>query len=185
MVNVRRAGARGALRASITNSPIHAIHQLRASNRGFTMIELLVVLSLIVILATMGMTQYRTSVIHAREAVLKEDLFRMRDAIDQYYADKNQYPSDARRAGQRRLHAEGARGSLHEEQGQLADRARAPDPNNPTAEPASTTSRAARTGPRSTAPSTPSGERVAPDRQSTETIADGERSSRPTVSRSA
>ena len=57
------------------------------------MIELLVVLSLIVILATMGMTQYRTSVIHAREAVLKEDLFRMRDAIDQYYADKNEYPS--------------------------------------------------------------------------------------------
>ena len=31
--------------------------------------------------------------IHAREAVLKEDLFRMRDAIDQYYADKGQYPS--------------------------------------------------------------------------------------------
>jgi len=62
-------------------------------SRGFTMIELLVVLALIVILATMGMTQYRTSVIHAREAVLKEDLFRMRDAIDQYYADKNQYPS--------------------------------------------------------------------------------------------
>ena len=66
---------------------------MRASDRGFTMIELLIVLSLIVILATMGMTQYRTSVIHAREAVLKEDLFRMRDAIDQYYADKNQYPS--------------------------------------------------------------------------------------------
>ena len=57
------------------------------------MIELLVVLALIVILATMGMTQYRSSVIHAREAVLREDLFRMRDAIDQYYADKNQWPS--------------------------------------------------------------------------------------------
>jgi general secretion pathway protein G len=61
---------------------------------GFTMIELLVVVSLIVILATMGMTQYRSSVVHAREATLKEDLFRMRDAIDQYYADKGQYPSD-------------------------------------------------------------------------------------------
>ena len=56
------------------------------------MIELLIVLSLIVILATMGMTQYRNSVIYTKEAVLKEDLFRMRDAIDQYYADKNQYP---------------------------------------------------------------------------------------------
>ena len=69
------------------------VHIRRAGARGFTMIELLVVLALIVILATMGMSQYRTSVIHAREAVLKEDLFRMRDAIDQYYADKNQYPS--------------------------------------------------------------------------------------------
>jgi len=57
------------------------------------MIELLVVLTLIVVLATMGMAQYKNGIIHAREATLKEDLFRMRDAIDQYYADKNQYPS--------------------------------------------------------------------------------------------
>ena len=59
---------------------------------GFTLIELLVVVTLIIILATMGMTQYRSSVVQTREAVLKEDLFRMRDAIDQYYADKNTYP---------------------------------------------------------------------------------------------
>ena len=65
----------------------------RDLERGFTMIELLVVMTLIVILATMGMTQYKTSQVYAREAVLKEDLFRMRDAIDQYYADKGQYPS--------------------------------------------------------------------------------------------
>jgi general secretion pathway protein G len=56
------------------------------------MIELLIVISVIVVLASMGMVQYRNSVIRAREAVLKEDLFRMRDAIDQYYADKNKYP---------------------------------------------------------------------------------------------
>ena len=60
--------------------------------RGFTIIELLVVLSIIVILSTMGMAQYRSSVIRSREAVLKEDLFRMNDAIDQYYADRGQYP---------------------------------------------------------------------------------------------
>lgn len=59
---------------------------------GFTIIELMVVMSIIVILATMGLVQYRYSVIRSREAVLREDLFRMRDAIDQYYADKNQYP---------------------------------------------------------------------------------------------
>jgi general secretion pathway protein G len=62
------------------------------ADRGFTIIELLVVLSIIVILSTMGMAQYRTSVIRSREAVLKEDLFRMNDAIDQYYADRGQYP---------------------------------------------------------------------------------------------
>jgi general secretion pathway protein G len=67
-------------------------NQMSPSQAGFTMIELLVVVSLIVILATMGMTQYRSSVIHAREATLKEDLFRLRDAIDQYYADKGKYP---------------------------------------------------------------------------------------------
>jgi general secretion pathway protein G len=57
------------------------------------MIELLVVMTLMVMLATIGMTQYKSSQLFAREAVLKEDLFRMRDAIDQYYADKGQYPS--------------------------------------------------------------------------------------------
>jgi general secretion pathway protein G len=67
--------------------------RIQNGDQGFTMIELLVVLSLIVILATMGMTQYRSSIILSREAVLKEDLFRMRDALDQYYADKGQYPT--------------------------------------------------------------------------------------------
>ncbi len=65
----------------------------KGSAAGFTMIELLIVISIIVVLASMGMTQYRNSVIRAREAVLKEDLFRMRDAIDQYYADRNKYPA--------------------------------------------------------------------------------------------
>ena len=63
-----------------------------SSDGGWTLIELLVVVSLIFVLATMGMAQYRSSVVHAREATLKEDLFRMRDAIDQYYADKGKYP---------------------------------------------------------------------------------------------
>jgi general secretion pathway protein G len=67
--------------------------RIRKLSRGFTMIELLVVLALIVILASMGMAQYRSSVVHAKESVLKDDLFKMRDAIDQYYADKNQWPS--------------------------------------------------------------------------------------------
>jgi general secretion pathway protein G len=57
------------------------------------LIELLVVISLIIVLASIGMVQYATSVTRAKEAVLKEDLFRLRDAIDQYYADKSKYPA--------------------------------------------------------------------------------------------
>ena len=67
--------------------------ELARLDRGFTLLELMVVMTLIVVLATMGMTQYKSSQINAREAVLKEDLFRLRDAIDQYYADKGTYPS--------------------------------------------------------------------------------------------
>ncbi len=60
---------------------------------GFTLLELMVVMALIVVIAGMAMASYRNSVTLAQEAVLREDLFRMRDAIDQYYADKNKYPS--------------------------------------------------------------------------------------------
>lgn len=68
------------------------MRNLRTSSRGFTLIEVLVVITLIVVLASMGMASYTNSVRRAREAVLKEDLFRMRDAIDQFYADKTKYP---------------------------------------------------------------------------------------------
>ena len=61
---------------------------------GFTIIELLIVMTLIIILASVGMTQYKNSKTAAEEAVLKENLFRMRDAMDQFYADKNKWPAD-------------------------------------------------------------------------------------------
>ena len=66
--------------------------RLRRRN-GFTLIELLIVIALITILATMGVVQYRNSIQSTKEAILHTDLFRMRDAIDQYYADKGKYPS--------------------------------------------------------------------------------------------
>jgi general secretion pathway protein G len=66
--------------------------RVRRSECGFTLIELLVVLSLIMILASLGMAQYRNSVRIAKEATLKSNLMLMRDAIDQYYADKAKYP---------------------------------------------------------------------------------------------
>jgi general secretion pathway protein G len=49
---------------------------------------------MIVLLAGLAMAGYRNAVTRTQEAVLKEDLFRMRDAIDQYYADKGKYPQD-------------------------------------------------------------------------------------------
>ena len=63
------------------------------SASGFTIIELMVVMTLIVTLSTIAVVQYRHSVVYSKEAALKEDLFRMKEAIDQYYADKNQYPA--------------------------------------------------------------------------------------------
>ena len=64
----------------------------RLATAGFTLIELIVVTALIIVLTTVAMVSYQNSVTRAREAVLKEDLFRLRDAIDQYYADKNKWP---------------------------------------------------------------------------------------------
>ena len=58
------------------------------------MIELLIVITIIIVLASLGMVGYRYSVTRAEEATLMEDLFRMRDAMDQFYADKNKWPSD-------------------------------------------------------------------------------------------
>ena len=62
--------------------------------RGWTLIELTIVISLITVLSTIALVGYGNAVARSREAVLKEDLFRMRDAIDQHYADLGEYPPD-------------------------------------------------------------------------------------------
>ena len=69
-----------------------AVRSGEARDKGFTLIELLVVISLIMILASVSLNMYRNSVVYAREAALRSNLFFMRDAIDQYYADKGKYP---------------------------------------------------------------------------------------------
>ena len=61
--------------------------------RGFTLIELLIVMMIIVILAGTGLALYSNSIRKANEAALSQNLFLMREALDQYYADKNKYPS--------------------------------------------------------------------------------------------
>ena len=59
---------------------------------GWTLIELLVVLSIIMILTSIGLVLYRNSVQSAKEAALRSNLFIMREAIDQHYADRGEYP---------------------------------------------------------------------------------------------
>jgi general secretion pathway protein G len=61
---------------------------------GFTLIELLVVVAIIGILAAVAVGQYRRSIIKAKEAVLRENLFTMRQQINNYFADKGRYPRD-------------------------------------------------------------------------------------------
>ncbi len=62
------------------------------SEAGWTIIELMVVISLMAVLAGIATISYTTAITRSKEAVLKEDLFRMRDAIDQYFADRSEYP---------------------------------------------------------------------------------------------
>ena len=64
----------------------------QAREEGWTLIELLVVVTLILLLASMTLVQYRNSITRAKEATLRSELLIMRDAIDQYYADKGRYP---------------------------------------------------------------------------------------------
>jgi general secretion pathway protein G len=63
-----------------------------ARRRGFTLIELIIVLTLIGILVGLALPEFRNSVKRTRETVLKEDLFILRKLIDQYYQDKGKYP---------------------------------------------------------------------------------------------
>ena len=115
-------------------APSIATGRIRSA-QGFTLIELMVVMTIIVTLATIAMVQYRQSVQLARESVLKDDLFKMRDAIDQYYADKNQYPptlDDLVTSGYvRSLPKDPLTNSTSSWQAVPSE----PDPNNPTASP--------------------------------------------------
>jgi general secretion pathway protein G len=61
-------------------------------SRAFTLIELLIVMSIIAMLLTIAVPRYLHSADRAKEAVLKEDLAQMRSAIDKYYGDRGRYP---------------------------------------------------------------------------------------------
>jgi len=97
LLKVNRSGGRGGLTAY---RRLPAAYSRGA--RGFTLLELMIVISILVILALIAMAQYNKTVQAAREATLREDLFTMRKMIDQYAADKGKLPQsldDLRGAG--------------------------------------------------------------------------------------
>ena len=59
---------------------------------GFTLLELMIVISIIIVLAAITLPQYQKTIMHTREAVLKDDLRKMRSLIDQFAADKGRLP---------------------------------------------------------------------------------------------
>jgi general secretion pathway protein G len=65
----------------------------RGSVLGFTLLELMMVMTLILILASFAVPTYHVAIIHAREAVLRDDLYTLRKLIDEYTLDKGQPPA--------------------------------------------------------------------------------------------
>ena len=63
-----------------------------SGERGFTLLEMMIIVSIVGILVTLAVPSYRQSVVRAHEAVLIRDLFTIRDLLDQHRADKGKYP---------------------------------------------------------------------------------------------
>jgi general secretion pathway protein G len=67
-------------------------HRSLFTTAGFTLLELMIVISIIIILVSVALPQFQKTIMHARESVLKDDLHKMRELLDQYAADKGKLP---------------------------------------------------------------------------------------------
>ena len=77
---------------SLPTSRLVTAHRSPLTDCGFTLLELMIVISVIIILVSVTLPQYQKTIMHARETILKDDLFKMRSLIDQYAADKGKLP---------------------------------------------------------------------------------------------
>jgi len=74
-----------------TNTDISRKSKMK-DRRGYTLIEMMIVISIISILATMALPSFQKQLLRAKETNLRRSLFIMRDTIDQYFADHGRYP---------------------------------------------------------------------------------------------